>query len=105
MFGRKGKSKKAVPLLTLFDESGRAFLYCPLSDYVLPEESVLALSLEFFNDPEPCEIHRAAVHKRAMMELMAHCPAGSVRPVSEMAPSEQSYFPEGTAAIRMEEPV
>ena len=35
----------------------------------LTEEVILEKSIEFFNDREPCAIHRGAVHMRLLAEL------------------------------------
>ena len=35
----------------------------------LAEEIILEKSIEFFNDKEPCAIHRGAVHLRLLAEL------------------------------------
>lgn len=35
----------------------------------LAEEVILEKSIEFFNDREPCAIHRGAVHMRLLAEL------------------------------------
>lgn len=45
----------------------RAVTSLPLRD-----ASVLRLSVAFFNDPEPCMIHRSAVMNRMYMELTEH---------------------------------
>lgn len=73
----------------------------PSAEFPLPEEIVLMLSVRYFNDPEPCEIHRAAVQKRAMLELTEVC--GTSGPVAlEALPAEmRAYFPEGTAFVRI----
>ncbi|MGI6173107.1 MAG: hypothetical protein ACOYI8_04330 [Christensenellales bacterium] len=42
-----------------------------LQELALPEEMILALSVKFFNDPEPCAIHRGAVRNRVLMQLTA----------------------------------
>lgn len=38
----------------------------------LKEEFVIRKSIEFFNDPEPCMIHRSAVMKRTYMEMFEY---------------------------------
>ena len=35
----------------------------------IPENLIIELSIEFFDDPEPCQIHRGAVMRRVFMEL------------------------------------
>lgn len=63
------KSKKQLPLLKLY--SGDSLLYDGLlKDVPLKEEIILQKSLEFFDDPEPCHIHRSAVRTRLIAELL-----------------------------------
>ena len=96
------KKRKPVPTLRLFDSAGKPILSVPVADYVMPEETVLALSVEYFDDPEPCEIHRGAVHKRAMMELIGRC-GGSGLAVSELSEGQRRYFPAETARVLITE--
>lgn len=35
----------------------------------LPDALIIELSIEFFDDPEPCQIHRGAVLKRVFMDI------------------------------------
>lgn len=99
MFGRKTR-RKAV-CIELYDVHSAPLRRCPIAEFPLPEEIVLMLSVRYFNDPEPCEIHRAAVQKRAMLELTEVC--GTSGPVAlEALPAEmRAYFPEGTAFVRI----
>ncbi len=63
------KSKKQLPLLRLY--SGNSLIYDGLlKDVPLKEEVILQKSLEFFDDPEPCHIHRSAVRTRLTAELL-----------------------------------
>ncbi len=70
--------KKPVLLwmLTIADESSRTLYEGPLFCMQFSEETIKALSIEFFRDPEPCHIHRSAVIQRAMMEIEAACQEG-----------------------------
>jgi len=103
MFGRKKAARRRVMTLVLMDDCMNEILSCPVGDYVLPEEIVLALSKEYFNDPEPCEIHRGAVHNRVMMEVMEICVPGSARALTDFPKNAHAWFPEGTAFIRIAE--
>ncbi len=100
MFGRK-KTPRAAAEIALFDADGVEIARTPVADYALPEDVVIALSVEYFNDPEPCHIHRGAVHKRAMMELMEACPAGARATVSALPEAMRRYFPAGAAEIEI----
>ncbi len=62
------KSKKTLPTLRLYGASG--LLYDGLlKDIPIKEETLLAKSIEFFDDPEPCHIHRSAVRTRLTAEI------------------------------------
>ena len=61
--------KQPIPYLTLYlgDQeiySGR------LSDLPIQEKMILEKSVQFFNDPEPCHIHRNAVRSRLTEEIL-----------------------------------
>lgn len=61
------KSKKKRYLTVTQNE---AVLYeGPWNELPLTEEVILEKSIEFFNDREPCVIHRSAVHMRLLAEL------------------------------------
>lgn len=51
------------------DELDRIILEGKLTSLPLKEEFIISKSIEFFNDPEPCMIHRSAVMKRIFMEI------------------------------------
>ena len=62
------KSKKILPSLKLYGTSG--LLYDGLlKDLPLKESIILQKSGAFFDDPEPCHIHRSAVRTRLVAEL------------------------------------
>ena len=63
------KPKKTLPTLQL--SHGSTLLYDGyLKDLPLREEVILQKSVEFFDDPEPCHIHRSAVRTRLTAELL-----------------------------------
>ncbi len=102
MLGFGKKKKEAPPQLVLTGADGGETARMPLVELALPEEVVLELSRMYFNDPEPCEIHRAAVHKRAMMELTELCPPGHDVPLDRLPPLVQRYFVPAPATVRIE---
>lgn len=89
--------------LTLLGEGGEPLLRQDLAEFELPEAAVLALSVRYFNDPEPCEIHRSAVHKCAMLDLVALCRSQPTVPLEQLTEEQRGFFPAGTRAIRIEE--
>lgn len=97
MFGRKHKPQEDT--ITLFDTENQLIGRWPLREYVLPEEAVLALSLEYFNDPEPCQIHRGAVQWRAVMELASQYSGLGQVQIDDMTAAQRRYFPSAAAAF------
>ena len=59
-------NKKSVCFI---DSGGKVILEKKLTSLPLREAIVIAKSIEFFNDPEPCMIHRSAVMKRLYIEI------------------------------------
>lgn len=101
MFSRK--RKRAVCRVTARDAAGAVLLSAPAGEFPLPEAATVALSVEFFNDPEPCEIHRAAVRSRALRELEERCPKGETVPVEALGERLSRLFPEGTRSVAITE--
>lgn len=102
MFGRKKSAAKKEVCISLLRTDKTELLRCPAGEYALPESAVLRLSTEYFNDPEPCEIHRGAVHRRVQMELMERCPAGQAVAIGALDGLTDCFPPEA-AFIRVEE--
>lgn len=66
----KPKQKKKIRCVIL--SSDTAELYNgPLAEVPLREELIIETSTRFFNDPNPCYIHRGAVRVRLTAELEA----------------------------------
>ena len=76
MFGFKKKTT-ARPFLTVLGDGNEPLYDGPLTALRLTDETVVTLSIHFFNDPEPCEIHRGAVRSRVYTELEEALPAGA----------------------------
>ena len=102
MFGKKKAPRRTALQIILCRADGSVLSACPTGDFLLPEEVVLALSVEYFNDPEPCAIHRGAVHQRALMELMEHCPVGETVAIASLPSPMQAYFPADASHIRID---
>jgi hypothetical protein len=62
--------RKGLPEIEFYDYTGVLIKRCRLDALSFREETVLRLSLEFFQDPEPCMIRRSAVISRILMELL-----------------------------------
>jgi hypothetical protein len=61
----------AIKKMTIcfMDISGGTLLECRLTSLPLKEAVIINKSIEFFNDPEPCMIHRSAVMNRIFFEM------------------------------------
>ncbi len=53
-------------------KNGEVILEKKLTGLPLKDDFVIKKSIEFFNDPEPCMIHRSAVMKRTYMEFFEY---------------------------------
>ena len=71
MFGRKSKNKETVSecrdIEVHLDDN--ILFSGDLTDLPLKDEWIIKKSIEFFNDPEPCYIHRGAVTIRLLNEI------------------------------------
>ena len=99
MFGRKKKRKTRI----LVTGAQGVLLSCEPAEFVPPEETVLALCLEYFNDANPCHIHRSAVCLRAVAELEQACPRGETVRVDALPAQLQRLFVPGAQTVRIEE--
>jgi hypothetical protein len=65
---KKKKSESSLPSVTVTGKNG--LLYDGLlKDIPLKDSIIIEKSIHFFNDPEPCYIHRGAVRTRLVHEL------------------------------------
>lgn len=55
--------------ITFIDMNGRTELQCKLNTLPLKEEKIIEKSMELFNDPEPCIIHKSYVIKKLLLEI------------------------------------
>jgi hypothetical protein len=56
-------------IITFIDLKGRTQLQCKLNSLPLKEEKIIEKSVELFNDPEPCIIHRSFAIKKVLVEI------------------------------------
>ena len=102
MFGRKAKPAFGYRL-HLYSESGELLREMPLQELPLPEACVLELSERYFNDPEPCVIHRNAVRMRVIAELFDVCPEGQRVCVDSLSETHRRCFADtGASAFLIE---
>lgn len=62
------KKKNPIPKLELYS-CGQQIYNGYLKDIPIREAVILEKSVEFFDDPEPCHIHRGAVRVRLTAEI------------------------------------
>lgn len=62
------RHKQTLPELKLY-HNNKIIYQGYLKDVPLKESVILAKSVEFFDDPEPCHIHRSAVRTRLTAEI------------------------------------
>ena len=74
----------------------------PMEEFQFPEDGIIAMSVEFFNDPAPCEIHRAAVRWRAL-QAMKETSAGERAPVEALESAVRAALPGEASAFRVRE--
>lgn len=64
------KKKAPLPRLRLYGKNHQELYNGLLKDLPLKEEVIIQSSIRFFNDPEPCHIHRNAVSLRLTEEIL-----------------------------------
>ena len=96
MFGKKKKSAK--PRLALYGARGEAVFDDMLTALSVPDATVKSLSARYFDDPNPCEIHRSAVLSRVFMELEEALPENEKIPVASLDGEKKEYL-SGYAAV------
>lgn len=88
---RRGKKRLHIHL---YDRANACVGTYTLMEFPMPEEIIIALSVQYFDDPEPCHIHRAAVLTRAMEELLKDCEIGKQYLVDALPAERRLYFDE-----------
>ncbi len=83
LFGKK-KAKKKFSIYA----GGKEVFRGPLIEIPIREEVVIEKSIEFFDDPEPCYIHRGAVVTRLADEIAQACEAEKKPLAGEKLPQE-----------------
>jgi len=67
---RKHRNTKLMPAyLQLRDAEGYTIYDGCIDRIMVEEDRVIELSIQFYNDPEPCFIHRGAVLSRIFSEI------------------------------------
>ncbi len=89
MFGRKNHP---VHMLQILDARGNIVFYDRLDRLSLTEDCLINLSIEFFDDPAPCEIHRSAVMLRVIAEIEASLLLNQKMSISGLDRRVQQYF-------------
>ena len=67
MFGKKKEKEKEKVIRVCL--KGEEVYRGTMTDLPLKEEIILSKSDEFFNDPNPCFIHRSAEHRMNLLHI------------------------------------
>lgn len=84
--------RKASLTLRLTDKDDKELFFGSAYDIKLEESLIKSLSVEFFNDPEPCFIHQSAVICRAAGEIEQELNSRGRLKVSCLPPDISRYF-------------
>jgi hypothetical protein len=87
------------PVVAVTDANNNVILEKHLYDLPVNEDVVIQKSIEFFNDPEPCYIHRGAVLNRLYAEIEHRLAQGPVSSGDEIV--RVLVLPYDAAAISM----
>ncbi len=87
-----GKKKNPPARLLLTDARGNALFDAPMSQLRFEEDCVLRLSVEFYNDSAPCEIHRSAVMHRALLEIEQALAPGNPTRIEALPPRVAGFL-------------
>ena len=96
---RENQASKDV--LTVWDASGTVLVQAPLQSFPFEEEGMIRSSIEFYADPEPCEIHRGAIFARSVAHFKMVCPVGEKVSVPDLDPLLQALLPPQAAAVEL----
>lgn len=88
----KAKKKRKRPILTILGSQGEEIFKGELYSIHIPKEVIVDMSIEFFDDPEPCEIHSSAVLSRAFSEVLKVLEEREVVKLSFLSSRVQRYF-------------
>lgn len=58
--------------IKVYNQAGDIVFNNKIMNLQLPEHLVIEKSIKWFNDPDPCFIHKSAVMKRLFIELEDH---------------------------------
>lgn len=69
MFTKKKIKVKPILSIALYSDNETPIYKGPLLDLPLREDLIIEKSIQFFNDSNPCFLHRSAVIKRLLCEI------------------------------------
>ena len=97
MFKRKTKNKGPVSECRNIEVrlEEKVLFNGDISDLPLKDEWIIKKSIEFFNDPEPCFIHRSAVTVRLLNEVWDYAVNGGGKEL------EYADFPYGACISKI----
>lgn len=89
---RPARRPSLTMVLELTDAAGQVLFRDRPEALAFDEACVLALSLEFFNDPAPCLIHRSAVIQRAALEIAQALIPNQPTPLGALPPRVAGFL-------------
>jgi hypothetical protein len=102
LFGKKAKEKYRFCTILLRGKGGTVLFTGPLETLRFSEKLTVAKSIYFFNDPEPCFIHRSAVAARLFEELNLLLEKAKTISAAELDKSCPGYLDEYPGAESIE---
>ena len=97
------RARSRDTILTVRNTDGSILAEAPTSIFPYEEEGIIRASIEFYHDPEPCEIHRGAIVSRSAAHLKMVCPVGKIIEVSALDPLLQALLPKQAATVQLKE--
>lgn len=85
----KSSTKKQLKECILFDKDKNIIFSGVYHDIPLKDNVIIEKSIELFNDPNPCFIHRGAIMVRMCCEIEHECQSIEM---SSIPPITQSYI-------------
>lgn len=89
--------------IKVYNQSGDIVFNNKIMNLQLPEHLVIEKSIKWFNDPDPCFIHKSAVMKRLFIELEDHINEGnnSKVQIEELPDTLQMMFEKYEGSTRL----
>ena len=97
------RARSRDSILTVRDADGVILAEAPSAMFPYEEAGIICSSIEFYHDPEPCEIHRGAIISRTAASFKMVCSAGQTVDVRTLEPLLQALLPPQAATVQLKE--